>query len=59
MPKSELLKDLKERTTSKLLKALLEVHNSSPEISQEQKTLILEAKLEEIFRGLLNETHKY
>jgi hypothetical protein len=59
MPKSKLLEDFEKQTTNKLLKALLEVHNSSPEISQEEKISILVAKMEEIFGGRLNETLKH
>ena len=59
MPKSKLLEDFEKQTTNKLLKALLEVHNPSPQMTQEQKISILVAKLEEIFVGRLNETRKH
>jgi hypothetical protein len=59
MVKSKLLEDFKNQTTNELLKSLLEVHNPSPEIPQEQKISILVAKLEEIFGGRLNESHKH
>ncbi|MBI4738250.1 hypothetical protein HY772_01590 [Candidatus Woesearchaeota archaeon] len=56
MPKSKLLEDFKQQTKDELLRALLEVHDPSPNTSQEQKVSILVAKLEEIFKGRLNET---
>jgi hypothetical protein len=59
MPKSKLLQDFEKQTTNKLLKALLEVHNPSPGMPQEQKISILVAKLEEIFGERLNETHQH
>ncbi len=57
MSKSKLLENFKQLTTDQLLKALLEVHEPSPDISQEQKVSIVAAKLEEIFKDRLNETH--
>ncbi len=59
MPTSKLLEEFEKQTTNNLLKALLEVHNPSPEMPQEQKISILVAKLEEIFGGRLNEAHKH
>jgi hypothetical protein len=56
MSKSKLLEDLSQQTTDELLKALLEVHNPSPDISQEQKISILVAKLDEIFKERSNAT---
>jgi hypothetical protein len=56
MPKSKLLEDFKQQTKDELLKALLEAHDSSPNASQDRKISVLVAKLEEIFRGRLNET---
>lgn len=55
MQQSKLLDDFQKEATEDLLKALLEVHDSSPIISQEEKVAILVAKLEEIFRGKVNE----
>jgi hypothetical protein len=55
MQQSKLLDDFQKEATEYLLKALLEVHDSSPVISQEEKVAILVAKLEEIFRGKVNE----
>ena len=56
MSKSKLLEDLRQQTTDELLKALLEVHNPSPDISQEQKISVLVAKFEEIFKERSNAT---
>jgi len=56
MPKSKLLEDIKRQTKDGLLRALLEAYDPSPDTAQEQKVSMLVAKLEEIFRGRLNET---
>jgi len=50
-----LLDDFQKAVKEDLLKALLEVHDSSPVTSQEEKVAILVSKLEEIFRGKINE----
>ena len=59
MTKPKLLEELEKQTANELLKALLAVHNPSPEMSQEQKVSILVTKLEEIFEGRLDETNKH
>ncbi len=56
MSKPKLLEDFKQQTKDELLKALLEAYDPSPDIGQEQKVSILVSKLEEIFRGRLNDT---
>jgi hypothetical protein len=55
MAESKLLDDFKKSVKDDLLKALLEVHDSSPTTSQEEKVAILVSKLEDIFRGKENE----
>jgi hypothetical protein len=55
MPESKLLDDFQKNVKEDLLKALLEIHDSSPVTSQEEKVAILVSKLEEIFRGKINE----
>jgi hypothetical protein len=54
-----IIEEFKNETTNELLKALLEVHTTTPETSQDEKMLILVSKLDEIFRGRQNETDKY
>ncbi len=55
MPESKLLDDFQKDVKEDLLKSLLEVHDSSPGTSQEEKVAILVSELEEIFRGKLND----
>lgn len=55
MPESKLLSDFQKNLKDKLLKALLEVYDSSPATSQEDKVAVLVSKLEEIFREKVNE----
>ena len=56
MPKSKLLADLKQQTTNELLKSLLEVHDPTSNVSQEQKVSALVAKLDENSKERLHET---
>ena len=55
MAESKLLDDFKKSVKDDLLIDLLEVHDSSPTTSQEEKVAILVSKLEDIFRGKENE----
>lgn len=57
MARSKLLEDFGQQASDELLKALLEVHDSSAEVSQDKKIAILVAKLEEIFEESLSAHH--
>ncbi len=49
--------EFKQWADKELLKALLEVYNPAPNISQDQKISLLITKLDEVFKENLDETH--